>query len=179
MYFDRHSIRRGTRSSQTSKCPMPPIRYMFITILVFVIILYISMSIGKTWCDHEKDIINGQSNRQLELELTKLRQCIEEKATQHEKSNDLQWEVEKFKRSNADFQGDNEKLNDKLNTYITKYESSLQEIQKLKVEIERITEKHDNIQQAIHNHIGLDNNKPQIIIEPQPVDEIEPQIIEP
>eukprot|EP01084_Bolivina_argentea_P122463 217007_1 len=100
MYFDRHSIRRGTRS-QTSKCP--PIRYMFVTILLFVIILYISMSIGKTWCDHEKDIINIQSNRQLELELTKLRQCIEEKATMHEKSNDLQWEVEKFKRSNADF----------------------------------------------------------------------------
>lgn len=132
-------------------------------ILIVVILLYISSLISQSWCDREKDIINIQSNRQLELELTKLRQCIEEKAKMQQKSNDLQWEIETLKRKNNDFQSDNQKLNDKVTEYTSKHESALQEIQKLKVEIEQLTERHQNMQQAIHNHIGQAG--PQIIAE--------------
>ena len=114
--------------------------------------------------DDQKELMSAQSNRQLELELTKLRQCIEEKATMQQKHNDLQWEVEKYKRSNADLQSDNEQLQNQVNEYLTKYESSLQEIQKLKVEVDGLNEKHDNIQQAIHNQMGHDG--PQLIDHP-------------
>ena len=117
--------------------------------------------------DKQKSILEAQSNRQLELELTKLRQCIEEKAALHEKSNDLNWEIEKFKRSNNDLTADNHKLNDKVTEYASKYENALQEIQTLKVEIMQLNEKHDNIQDAMHQHIGR-NDGPQII-EKQPM----------
>lgn len=112
----------------------------------------------------------AQSNRQMELELTKLRQCIEEKATMQEKSNDLNWEIEKFKRSNTDLTHDNQKLNDKVTEYASKYETALQEIQKLKVEIMQLNEKHDNIQEAIHQHIGR-NDGPQIVEKPPMITE--------
>jgi len=107
--------------------------------------------------------MSAQSNRQLELELTKLRQCIEEKATMQQKLNDLQWEVEKYKRTNADLQKDNEQLQNQANELSNKYENSLQDIQKLKVEVEGLTEKHDNIEQAIHDQMG--HNGPKLILD--------------
>jgi len=134
---------------------------LLVLIVLFVVVFYVSTMVGRSWCDHEKELMTAQSNRQLELELTKLRQCIEEKATMQQKLNDLQWEVEKYKRSNADLQSDNEQLQNQVNEYSAKYESSLQEIQKLKVEVDGLLEKHDNIQQAIHDHIGHDG--PQLI----------------
>jgi len=171
MYYQQ-GRRRGSPSASSSsswfKCGASPHRYIISLILVFSIVFYLSTLVSRSWCNHEKDLLSAQSNRQLELELTKLRQCIEEKATMQQKINDLQWEMEKLKRSNGDLQSDNEELNGKVTALSAKHESALQEIQKLKVERDGLLEKHDNIQQAMHQHIAGDG--PQLIDDAEAAD---------
>eukprot|EP00485_Elphidium_margaritaceum_P012860 CAMPEP_0202708008 /NCGR_PEP_ID=MMETSP1385-20130828/20273_1 /ASSEMBLY_ACC=CAM_ASM_000861 /TAXON_ID=933848 /ORGANISM="Elphidium margaritaceum" /LENGTH=523 /DNA_ID=CAMNT_0049366871 /DNA_START=226 /DNA_END=1794 /DNA_ORIENTATION=- len=113
-----------------------------------------------------------QSNKQLELELTKYRQCIEEKASMQKNINDLNWEIEKYKRSHTELQTETANLNDKLTEYTAKYQSSLQQIQTLKVENENLRQQQQRQQVATQENNQLDKDShdapKQIAIE-QPV----------
>ncbi len=83
---------------------MPPLRYLFITFLLGVGFLYLGITLSRSWCAHEKELLSLEHHTDLKDRLQSERKCQETNSQLQEKINDLQWDVEKQKRTNADLQ---------------------------------------------------------------------------
>ena len=112
--------------------------------------IYLSTLINRGTCESEKSAILSHCDSQMEQELVKVRRCTEEKSSLNSKLNDLQWEIEKLKRSNSDLETKNSKLNQDIIESNSKLNSFEKENEQLKVNIENLKDLHEKAQEKIN-----------------------------